>query len=358
MASLYKRSGSPFWWIKYKTATGIVRQSTGYRIGIGTETRAAEKLRAQRTLEESDVTHAKPSEAWDAWVPNFFDLRYADSDRTLLRMNNAWRNLKMFLAERKIQFPRQLIREHCTEYMAWRKKPNKSVGKYRAGHNTAQLEIKVLTIVMTEAVARKYAPFNPCRDLHIQRLKPKHLKPEITPDIAEMIRSKIETEPEPMRTFFRNSFDIASYHGARLSETHLDPMKHVEFYTRVVDGQPVESAKITFAAKGDKTHTVMLHPKLFPLFKALRADGKTETYEQPKSPAKEWFNFFTRHGIKKLLPNVTFHSTRVTVATRLARAGVSRKKAMDYMAHASTTVHDSYVRLQAEDLAECADALT
>jgi integrase len=358
MASLFQRENSPFWWIKYRDPkTGkTVRESTKYRCGIGPQTRLAETLRAQKTLDESQAPTIKPGEQWDKWVTAFFDLRY--SGRTNERMLTAWRTIKLFLAEHKIDVPRMLTREHCLlQYMAWRKKPNKSKGKYRAGHNTAQLELKVLSLIMDEAVNLKFAPFNPCLKLKIKRLKPTKIKPEIPDNISEQILEKIETEPEPLRTFFHNSFKLARYHGARLSETHLNPMRDVEMSTRKEGKHTVEVAKITFNAKGSKIHTVMLHPNLVPMFKALRAAGKQETYEKPNSPAKEWFKFLNRHGFKKILPNVCFHSLRVTVATKLARANVSKKKAMDYVAHASTTVHDSYVRLQPEDLSECADAL-
>jgi integrase len=92
-------------------------------------------------------------------------------------------------------------------------------------------------------------------------------------------------------------------------------------------------------------------------FRHLIARGATETYAPPKSPAKEWFNFLTRAGIKDLHPGACFHSLRVTAATTFARKGIPEKKAMDYIGHASTTIHRSYVRLKPEDLSVCADAL-
>jgi integrase len=110
-------------------------------------------------------------------------------------------------------------------------------------------------------------------------------------------------------------------------------------------------------AKGHRLHTIFLHPKLVRRFRRMIAEGRTETYEPPASPAKEWFLFLTRAGIKKKYPGACFHSLRVTAATTLARKGISEKKAMDYIGHASTTIHRSYVRLKPEDLSVCADAL-
>lgn len=355
MASLYKRPNSPFWWIKYRDdKTGKIKQeSTGLRIGVGPETRRAEQLRAEYTLREANTTSASAAEKWDNWVEDFINTRYAELPQTRSRYLSAWRTVSMFLKEKEILLPRQLIRDHCFKYMVWRKKPDKSKGKYNAGHNTAHLELKLLSLLMKEAVIRGFAPFNPCRDLDIKRVRGK-IKPEFTPEIVAMIRAAIRREPEPLRTFFQNSFDIAILHGVRLSETHLNPIEQVDIWE--TNNGP--TGRITFHTKGGKTHTVMLHPELIPLFQKLRAEGATETYKKPDYPARTWHNFLKRAGIKAILPNACFHSTRVTVASTLARQGVPERKAMEYIGHASTTVHRSYVRLRPEDLSECSAALT
>jgi integrase len=53
----------------------------------------------------------------------------------------------------------------------------------------------------------------------------------------------------------------------------------------------------------------------------------------------------------------TFHSTRVTVASRMARGNVSIVKAMRLLNHSSELVHRSYQRLQAADVADVFDSL-
>jgi hypothetical protein len=349
MASLYQRARSPYWWIKYRDANGkIVREATGFRHS-GPDTRRAQQLRAERTLVESKTKAGQVAERWENWVADYYSLRYADAPASLLRCSVAWRTLRMFLEEKQVFFPRQLTRSHCVEYMAWRQKPNKSIGKYKAGHNTAHLEIKFLGIIMAEAVLRNYAPFNPCRDLEIKRVRGRE-KPELTAEAHTLIERQIAKEREPMRTFFRNSYDIARYHGARLSETYLNPMTDVD-----LNGP---HSRIRFKAKGGKMHTVLLHPDLLPLFTRLRNNGAIETYPKPASPAKEWHKFLKRAGVKALLHGACFHSTRVTVASILARSGVSEKKAMAYIGHASTTVYRSYVRLQPDDLRECSAAIS
>ena len=351
MASIYKRTqkgqASRYWWICFRDPRDgkIKRESTKLKFD-STDTRRARQLEAEYTYRESQIPNVAPSERWDHWVEGYLDSRYGAG---YSRAKGAWRNLRMFLKDRAIVAPRQLLREHCMEYVAWRAKPNKSQGKYRAGANTILLEIKFLSIIMTEAVLRRYAPFNPCRDLHLKRTAGKQ-KPEYPrPALAKILRAA-RREPEPRRTFFCHSFLIARYHGVRISETYFNPREAVTF-------NPTGGAIISLRVKGGKTHTVNLHPKLFRLFRRLHRQGVTETYPRPKSPSKEWFNFLTRIGIKKELPGACFHSLRVTAATTFARKGVSEKKAMSYLSHASTTIHRSYVRLKPDDLTDCTDAL-
>lgn len=368
MASLYqrkekgKKAASPFWWIKFRDPdTGeIRRESTGFRVGNGPDRRRAEELRAEYTLREARTVAVSASEKWDAWVDDYFALRYAASDQSLTRARSAWRTMGMFLREHDIEMPRQLKREHCVAYMKWRKKPDKKNGKYQAGHNTAQIEIKFLTIIMSEAVNRHYAPYNPCRDLRIKRLPPKRLKPEFTPQAVALILAAIPREPEPKRTFFDRSFRMGMLHGVRISETYFNPLDRITTAIEFdQEGKPVTFKQVTFRTKGGKEHTVKIHDELLPLFEKLIAEGKTETYPRPKSPSKEWFNFLKRAGVKDLLPGACFHSGRVTVCSELSRnPNVKEKDAMSYVGHASTTINRAYVRHRSDDLAKCSQTLS
>lgn len=339
MASLYLRK--KFWWIKYRdpSTNKIVRISTQL-----TERVHARKLCVEYTLKEAVGRAATPSEHWDQWVEAFWEERYGTNK---LRAQCAWRSLRMFLLEFNLTAPRQILREHAHQFIIWRGTPDKSKCKYKAGRNTTILEIKFMSILLDEAVRRGYASFNPWLKLKLHRERPKE-KPEYSRHALAKILWNIRHEPEPRRRFLLYSFLIARYHGCRLSETHFNPMTQVGF-----DGTP----SISFRAKGDRVHTVYLHPKLIRRFKRMVAEHQTETYPRPKSPAKDWFNFLARIGIKEEFPNACFHSLRVTAATTLARKGVEEKKAMRYLGHASTTIHRSYVRLKPDDLSTCTDAL-
>jgi integrase len=341
MASLFKQKKSRFWWINFRDPiTGQTnRKSTKL-----TDFIRARKLCAEYTFKESQLVRASPKENFCQWVEKFLDERYGEKK---LRAQCAWRVLKMFLDEHQLTAPRQILREHATLFLDWRKRPNKSKGKYRAGRNTALLEIKFMAILLDEAVRRQQCAFNPWLKLKLHR-EPGRQKPEYPRRTLAKILWSIRREPPTRKNFFLMSFLIARYHGCRLSETHFNPIQQVELSNRPT---------ITFVVKGDRDHTVFLHPKLVRRFRRLIAAGATKTYEPPKSPAKEWFNFLTRAGIKAQHPGACFHSLRVTAATTFARKGIPEKKAMDYIGHASTTIHRSYVRLKPEDLSVCADAL-
>jgi integrase len=358
MASLYMRDRSPFWWIKFHDpVTAKVRRcSTGFRHGYIRDRQKAELLCAERTLAEKRFAGFVDRERWKFWVTPHLDLRYATSPKSRRRYEAAWRMLEMFLVEHQILYPRQLKREHCSDYMAWRKQPNSKLHKYRAGSNTARFELKLLGIIMKEAVLRGYAAANPCRELGIHLVKPAE-KPAFTDAEMDFIHHKIKEMGEPLRSFLEASFLLGRYHGVRISETHFNPLEMVQVLRRATNGI-ITAASVTFHAKGGQVRCLPLHRKLLPLFTRLIEEGRTETYPAPKSASKEWTNFLDRIGIRAAKPGACFHSLRVTGISKCARDGkISEFQAMKYFGHASTTVHRMYVRLRHEDFKECARAL-
>lgn len=354
MASLFKRKRSPFWWVKYRDPfTGEVkRESTGFKFSTGPDSRRAKELEAEKTLAERATARATSSEAWERWVPPYIAARYSQSTKTRNRFESAWRNLRLFFSEQRITAPRNLAREHCNLYFAWRQEPDVKNGKYRAGHNTTLLEMKILSLLMKEAVRRGYAKENPARDLGIKRA-PRKLYPELTNEAIDLILKSIPNEPEKYRDFLLRSFLIARWHGVRLTETWLNPQTQV--WQQEIKGKL--RWMILFHQKGNREKPKLLHPELIPLMSELKKSGAVQTYELPDRPSRVWFNFLKKCGVKKMLPNACFHSLRVTAATRMARAGVPQNIAMEYLTHASTTIHQAYIRWQPEDMEEAHGAL-
>lgn len=359
MASLYKRNRSPCWWIKYRDAGSgkIVRRATQFKIGTALNAKHARAYCKQLSYEESITKTIAATENWDRWVVNWINAKY-DNRYTKLRYLSSWDMLSMFLDKFEIPGPRALTREHCLKFVAWRTQPDLPNGKFKAAPNTAKQEIAILSMIVNEAIRRGFAATNPCRQLGLKTRRVP-LKPEYTDDDIEVIRAAIDREPEPIRTFLKNSSEIARYHGCRIAETYLNPMADVDILTvQQADGTEIKKGIIRFKAKGDRLHETVLHPKLIPLFEGLKAKGQTETYPKLEGASGYWSRFLRRIGMTKRKPGACFHSFRVTAVTRLARSSnVSEAKAMKFIGHASTTIHRTYQRLRLEDLGAALDAL-
>jgi len=370
MAFIYKRKRSPFFWIRFRDPnTGeMIAQSTGFKVGNAHDKRCAQELEAEKTLLERATGRPAKSEIWAHWVRPFLATHYSQSQESLARYLTAWRSLEMYFKEMKIPCPRNLTREHCLHYFEWRKTPDLKNAKYRAGHNTTLLDMKTLALVMKEAMRRGYAKENPARELGIKRA-PRKIRPEYPDEIYDLILREIEKETDDnRRTFLRNSFLIARWHGVRLNETWLNPQTQVwQQPFQVKRGKKTVREMrwvILFKQKGDKRLPKLLHPELVPLFAELKQSGARATYEKPDAApshcsraSRIWHDFLKRIGVKDKLPGACFHSLRISAASRLARAGVSQPKAMEYLSHASSTVHEAYIRWRPEDVAECHDAL-
>lgn len=355
MASLYTRKGSPFFWVEYRDSRGLRRQeSTGCRTSDSREVRRAKRLAAQRTMEELGGAESKKSD-W-GWVSDFFRIRYASNESTLTRYVTTWQTIQLFLSERKILSPQQLTRSHCFDYVTWREHSDMPNGKYRACHNTALYDLRVLSLVMHEAVVREFVSGNPCVKLGIKKLPVKQ-KPLLTEDDCRRISDEVgRVKNDNLREFYFNSFTVARYQGCRLVETRVNPFLDVNITTKP-DG--TNSGTIRFRAKrGD--FTTLLHPVLVPFFERLRDEGKQSTWNPPAKYANtkirtstwasnQWRDLFRRIGMK----GVSFHCTRVLVVTEMARNNVPESKAKAYVGHASSTVHRIYQRLQIGDLQDC-----
>jgi site-specific recombinase XerD len=338
MASLYQRDRSPFWWIKYRNGGGkTCYESTGYRVGVGSETAKARQLKARKTQEEADTARVSSAEFFDHWVLGFLDTRYGKRFNTFTKYRQCWNAISAYLESLNIRRPRQVKREHVMGYLTWRQKPPKDSGLRAVCLNSALLDIRIWRVIMFEAVAREYAMLNPCSKLGISADDPEE-KEEISPEDETTIRELLRTEPEWMRI----SFEIAMHQGCRFSETCV-PMKDVN----------LERNQITFTIKGGHRHTTSLVPALRPMMERFNSEGRETTFEMPTQRARHWHRFFHKNGMGHL----SFHCTRVTVITRLARAGVAEQQAMRFIGHATLEVHRVYQKLKTDDLAACIEVL-
>lgn len=336
MASLIKRKGSPYWFIQYRQGVRWNKRSTGLRHSVSADTRKAREECARQTLKEMTERRAGQESRWEAWVHKFFEQRYANRAATKSRYETTWRTWLIYLNKNGFERPDQITYENCLEFLTWRQNPQ-TRGVYGCGRNTAILDLKVMGTILQEAVRRGFITANPARGLGLIKEKPRE-KAEITAMEEFRIRAALPDWPEWMGV----AFEIAMSTGCRLRETSIE-MRNID----EINGT------ISFVQKGGRPHSTALPPKLLPVIKRLRAEGRKKTLDMPERPSKEWRRFFRSID----LPHLSFHCTRVTVITRLARAGVPERHTMRFVGHSSCTVHRIYTKLVVGDLKLCVEAL-
>ena len=334
MASYYQRQDSPFFWVRYLRPDGVWKsKSTGIRADSVGALRKVSRLVAEMTKEEESLKHDGPVSLLTNWVPGWIATHYK-SEKTAMRYGAAWAWLSLFFKEKDVLHPGEVTARLCHEYMEWRTNPPK--GRRKACWNTALCEIRFMGAVMREACFRGLAVSNPCWGLRLARAVPTE-KQEISRSHEKIIRDALEHEP----VWMRESFEVGIKHGCRLRECAV-PMSRID-----------EENIIRFATKGGREHVVRAHMDVVPIIELARNEGRKVLVEMPMDNcSKVWCKFFSTLGLP-----YSFHCLRVTVVTRLARAGISESQAMRYVGHSTTLVHALYRKLRPEDLSGAASVL-
>jgi integrase len=348
-ASIYPRARSPYFWCSYWCPEKMRRlhKSTGFRLDDPAGHKKALRF-AQDKSEESKASRGLSSrEAWGAWVEVFLKLRYADGSRTLERYLGAWDWLRTFLVEKKTPTPAGVDYNLVLEFITWRTGQRRNNGK-KISRNTALCDVRVWSVVMREAVRRGFCQGNPCDRLGIKRVPTKE-RPELTRTEIEKIRAAVLAKEGHLpwcERWMTVSFEFALHQSIRLRATAI-PMERIDTEKHLLMWQ-------TKSRHGEERFvTKRLHANLIPLVEALRKEGATVTCTIPRMAGKIWWQLRKEIG----LSHTTFHSTRVTVVTELARKGVSEQQAMAYVEHSSRIVHRIYQRLVSPDLAGAEAAL-
>jgi integrase len=341
MASLYEKSNSPFWyveWLDPKTGKRTNR-STGYRVDDPGDTLKARALRAQLEARELTRTAGALGGGWESWVLAYLK-RHCKTELTHERYLDAWKWIALWLQHRRLHSPRDITYANAIEYIDWRTGYKKKTGK-TVGRNTAILELKILAMVMGEAVRLGHADANPLVSIKLRRDKARQ-KPELTDREILEIRSALTVEP----TWMQRAFEIALLTGCRLRETRIPR-----------NGVNLAENKITFLSpKGgeERAFSVPIPSALRPLLEQFCGSREKFTLEFPFQPSRRWQQFFIK--IKK--PHLCFHCLRVTFVNRARRAGVPREVVMRLVNHASELIHQVYQREKVEDVAEWRDAVS
>lgn len=353
MASLYRRTGSPFWWIKFRNPqTGeLCRESTGLRHDDYYQNRQAVELEAEKTLAERRLSPGR-ADHWDHWADAYVSERHPPSSASGVCWQNRWRNLRAFFRATEIHGPRQLNRSHIEAYIAWRRV--KHPGVKPAHRNTAIEDLRTLSAILNEAVRRGIVHANPIAPLKL-RYDRRREKPELTDAELQLVSDAIERERHHRHyLLLRRSFDIARWQGCRLNETALDVQRDITLQRD--PGGSLTGGIIRLRIKGGRDHVTAIHDRLLTYFGDLQQSGVRETFTPPvnrhglPTTSLIWSEFIRRHRLKQLIPGFTFHCLRVTVASRAARSHVPEYVTMRYLGHASTTIHRAYQRFKLADL--------
>ena len=346
MASLKSHSDSPFHYLRFKAADGAWKEKSlaPLRIGIKEDGKKATSICAKHTMEENERGPAR--QHWDGWVPAFLELRYPAATAVGRRARECWASMSRFLESKNVHTPGQLTRDVCMAYMPWRKAQTIGKGKkeHAVAHNTARMELVYLGVICEEAVNRQMIPRNPAHKLGIGKDRGK-VKPALSGEQITRIREALTVEP----AWMSHAFEVALHQGCRISETRI--------LTGDVDFQ---KGSIHFRkTKGDKPFTSAMNPDLRPLLERLdaeaRAAGRETIFELPANASRRFHRLFEAMGLREA--NVTFHCTRVTVATWLAQGDYSKSKAMRLLNHSSGLVHSTYQRLEVADVKDAFSVL-
>ena len=345
--SVYRRARSPFWWIVYwcPKRQKRISQATPYRWDSIQGKRKALDLANDLGKAASADKGVQGRDRWECWVSDFLELRYPTPARkkTHDRMVGGWNQWRQFLLDQHIAVPRALTYQSVLDFVAWRSSQIKRSSGKKVSKNTALCDVRIMSVILREAMRREFSEGNPCDRIGITKDKAKE-KCEISDAEIDKIREELKTRPLWMRV----SFEIAIHQGCRLQETSV-PWDRVDFGRNT----------IAFLAKGrnGEPHefTTKLHPELKPILQELKArsSGGERTCILPVMAAKEWHFFFKEIG----LPHLSFHCTRVTVITRMARAGVPIQQAMAFVGHASEAIHKIYQKLKPADTGNAVAAI-
>lgn len=262
MASKVDRKDSAFWWVKFVDPITEKRvfKSSGYRKDDPTDCKRADALVAEMQSQELHKKTHNAEEHWESWVQPFLK-RFCKMPRTYERYMGAWGWLGMYLRERRLLMPCDFTYQDALGYLKWRTSYKKRRGR-TVGINTALNDMKVMRIVMRQAVRLGYASGNPCDRLGVARAESKE-KPELTDEDIKSIRKALHEKPQWMQ----DSFEIAIHTGCRQSETQI-ALRDIDFKRNT----------ITFATpKGGRSRafSIPLPKALKPLLLRRKAAGAT-----------------------------------------------------------------------------------
>ena len=331
MAYTFTKEGrSKFIYLCYRDLdTGEWRnKSLKLRADVEADKRKAEKIAKEHSSREAKVSNIAAG-TFVSWVDAYLEEHYANPN-SLKRYKHAWSKMLEFLKSKGITHPNQVRFEHAKDYMRARKAEG-------IAHDTARLEVKHLHFILEEAVRREFADRNVLDQLKVERRPTKPPKPELTLAEIGKIRRHLKNKPEWMTVVL----DICSTLGCRFSEAAFTK-DDVDFRKGNETVYLTDSKRKPDAPK--KRFARAISPEFAAYLKEI-FKNRDYTVEKLSGDKNRCFN----KELKKVFPNVTSHSFRVSFITRCGRQGVPMQKTMLLVNHSSRLVHQIYSRLNTDD---------
>lgn len=326
MASLRKLKQSPYWYIRYRDLeTGLWKdECLKLRRDSPSDSLKAHKEAAKRSADEQNVAPQTEGE-FSSWVPAYLKEHYSNP-RSLRRYEFVWSVVNGFLLANKIRHPRELKYEHGQKYMTWRKGAG-------AKHNTARMEVKFLSFLISEAIRREFAERNVIALTRIE-IQERELKKELTEADIKKARLAFKNEDPWMGIVF----EILIHLGCRFNESRI-PRARVNFKEMTI--QLEDSKRKPDSLK--RFFMVPLSEQLAGILKTIKWQ-KAYTVAPFDRPMNQRFN-----EVLKKACGATSHSCRVSFITRCHRGGLSETEAMGLVNHSTRMVHRIYSRLNIKD---------
>ncbi|MES2571453.1 MAG: hypothetical protein V4710_15540, partial [Verrucomicrobiota bacterium] len=169
--SAYERKQSPWVHIQFSQGKGAKKHYRKTTIRKTDPDKAKKIAKAINQIEAELLSQhhgesPRTESGWQ-WVPGYLKLRYASKESTLRIYRVYWDHIALFLRENKISSPALLERAHCFNYVEWRQSAVKEKSKKTVGINSVISELKLLGLIMDEAILRGYALTNPARRLKL-----------------------------------------------------------------------------------------------------------------------------------------------------------------------------------------------
>ena len=330
MAYLVKKQRSPFFYVRFRNLMTQEWSEQNLKLRYDDPKEAAKALKeaARRTSDEA-IVRPHGGGNFSEWVPDYIATHYKNP-RTMRRSQFFWSTIHVFLHENKIRHPREVSYKHAQDYLEWRKGDSGD----HAGHNTARMEVKFLSFLMSEAIRRGHAETNGIALARIPLATAKE-KREITQEEIQLARLELAKELDWMAT----AFELQLHLGCRFSETRI-PKERIDLKKQNI--QVCDSKR----QDGDprKWFTTPMNTQLSAFLKTITwYDGFTIP------PIERTMNRDYNRAIGRAAVGITSHCLRVSFISRCHRAGLSEHEAMRLVNHSTRMVHRTYSKLNVED---------